>query len=211
MMNASAQVPRGTPIPAMMTPDDIATSAVSHFNGYWTSKGTAVWQASQVQDDLVSHMSTSANRVQGKDARVAEVEKFLTKNALVLDNGTVVMRPEFTNAATQAFASERTWNTLSSAYKKVLNQKDPTIEGVRFRSLANGKYYVQVYRADKSFSELSSDAIAELNANGLKASFSVDEANDVYIKSKVKERDAVEEILNNMRTNTQALRFGGPF
>ena len=211
MMNASAQFPRGTPIPAMMTPDDIATSAVSHFNGYWTSKGTAVWQASQVQDDLVSHMSTSANRMQGKDARVAEVEKFLTKNALVLDNGTVVMRPEFMNASTQAFASTGPWNTLSTAYKKVLSQKDPTIEGVRFRSLANGKYYVQVYRADKSFSELSSDAIAELNANGLTASFSIQEANDVYIKSKVKERDAVEEILNNMRTNTQALQFGGPF
>jgi hypothetical protein len=211
MMNASAQVPRGVPIPTMMTPDDIATSAVAHFNRGFTGRGTAVRLADDVQPYLIAEMSRSENRMRGADARKAAVENFLTKHALVLDNGTVVMKPEFVNAATQSFTSPGPWNTLSSAYKKVLSAKDPTIQGVKFKSLANGKYYVQVYRADQSSSELSSDAIAELNANGLTASFSIDEVNDVYIKSKVKEQDAVDEILKNMQTNTQAFRFGGPF
>jgi hypothetical protein len=210
MMNASAQVPRGVPIPAMMTPDDIATAAVAHFNGYFTSKGTAVRQADDVQPYLIAEMSRPENRMRGADARKAAVENFLTKHALVLDNGTVVMKPEFVNASTQSFTSPGPWNTLSSAYKKVLSAKDPTIQGVKFKSLANGKYYVQVYRADQSSSELSSDAIAELNANGLTASFSLDEANDVYIKSKIKEQGSVDEVLKSMQDYSQAFRFVDP-
>jgi hypothetical protein len=120
------------------------------------------------------------------------------------------MKPEFVNAATQSFTSPGPWNTLSSAYKKVLSAKDPTIQGVKFKSLANGKYYVQVYRADQSSSELSSDAIAELNANGLTASFSLDEANDVYIKSKIKEQGSVDEVLKSMQDYSQAFRFVDP-
>lgn len=210
MMNASVQVPRGVPVPAMMTPDDIATAAVAHFNGYFTSKGTAVRQADDVQAELVAFMSSSENRIKGADARKAAVENFLTTNTLVLDNGTVVMKPEFVNAATQSFNSPGPWNTLASDYKKVLSAKDPTIKGVKFKSLSNGRYYVQVYRADQSSRELSSDAIAELNANGLTASFSIDEANDVYIKSKIKEQGSVDEVLKSMQDYSQAFRFVDP-
>jgi hypothetical protein len=211
MMNASYEVPRNAALPQKMSEDDISTAVLKKYSGTFTSAVTSSWQASQVQEAASNFMGQYKIRRLGKDLKTAELDRFITNKAMTTANGTIVIKPENTNANTQVFTYEEPWNVLQREYEDILKASDSTIKGVRFRELRGGAYYAEIYRADLNFTQIPNSGIEALNAAGLGVSFNLDEAHDVYLKYKTKEADDAYMLRQNFdMTLMYGMPMGGP-